>query len=90
MARYTMQMSSDDCGGMSDYVEFFTACRKVFKIKETRKELQTELTDVLRLVESNFYLEERAARKEAKKKDDLKMERRSRFDVLVGVRFRQS
>ena len=39
----------------------------------------------MRLVESNFYLEERAARKEQKARDELKSARRARFDVLVGV-----
>lgn len=29
MTRYTLQMSSDDCGGLSEYVEFFTAMRDV-------------------------------------------------------------
>jgi hypothetical protein len=85
MARYTMQMSSDDCGGMSDYVEFFTACRNVFNIKETRKELQTELTEVLRLVENNFFLEERTHKKIKKKIDEEYIARKNRFDILVAV-----
>lgn len=85
MARYTLQMSSDDCGGLSDYVEFFAACRKVFKIRQTRKELQSELTDVLRLVESNFYLEERQVRKQQRKDELDKDLRRTRFDAVIGV-----
>lgn len=30
MTRYTLQMSSDDCGGLSEYVEFFTCLRQVW------------------------------------------------------------
>lgn len=29
MTRYTLQMSSDDCGGLSEYVDFLSALRKV-------------------------------------------------------------
>jgi hypothetical protein len=29
ISRYTLQMSSDDCGGLPEYVEFFGALRKV-------------------------------------------------------------
>lgn len=29
MTKYTLQMSSDDCGGATDYIEFFNHCRNV-------------------------------------------------------------
>lgn len=31
MTRFTLQMSNDDCGGLSEYIEFFTYLRKVRK-----------------------------------------------------------
>jgi len=49
MTQYTMQMSSNDCGGLSEYVAFFSALREVFAIGEQRKELSSELRDVLSL-----------------------------------------
>jgi len=32
MTRYTLQMSSDDCGGLSEYVEFFSSLRGVCSV----------------------------------------------------------
>lgn len=29
VTQYTLQMSSDDCGGYTEYVQYFTATRKV-------------------------------------------------------------
>lgn len=71
MTRYTLQMSSDDCGGLSEYLEFFSSLRKVcthtfaslisqiFRIKEQRAELRDEIQDVLALVESSYLEEQR-------------------------------
>lgn len=39
MMRYTLSMSSDDCGGLSEYSEFFTALRECFGIPQTRAEI---------------------------------------------------
>jgi len=65
MARYTLSMSSDDCGGSSEYAEFFTTLRNVFGIKLLRDELSQELKDVLAVVEANYMEEERRQRDEA-------------------------
>jgi len=43
MIQYTLQMSSEDCGGLSEYVSFFSALREVFAIADQRKELSSEL-----------------------------------------------
>lgn len=38
VTQYTLQMSSDDCGGYTEYVQYFTATRKVGD-KENEREL---------------------------------------------------
>ena len=45
MVRYTLSMSSNDCGGSSEYTEFFTTLRRVFGInkeKFSQVEIQQE------------------------------------------------
>jgi len=59
MTRFTLQMGSDNCGGLSEYVDFFTALRKIFRIKSQRKELREEIQDVLSLVDQSYNEEER-------------------------------
>jgi len=59
MTRYTLQMSSDNCGGLSEYVEFFTTLRTIFGIRNQRNELREEIQDVLALVESSYLEEQR-------------------------------
>jgi hypothetical protein len=62
MTRYTLQMSSDDCGGLPEYVEFFTALRSLFGIRQQRNELREEIQDVLALIETNYNEEQRKLR----------------------------
>jgi hypothetical protein len=59
MIQYTLSMSSNDCGGTSEYSEFFTALRQCYYIPELREELSTELMNVLAVVESTYLEEER-------------------------------
>ena len=80
MVRYTLSMSSNDCGGNSDYSEFFTAVRRVFNIHELRAELSAELKDVLAVVESHYLEEERRER------DQAEMERRKNREVQLNMR----
>jgi len=54
MVRYTLSMTSNDCGGITEYSEFFTSLRVVFGIPELREELSGELKDVLALLESGL------------------------------------
>jgi hypothetical protein len=39
MMRYTLSMSSDDCGGLSEYSEYFTALRECFGVTRQRAEI---------------------------------------------------
>jgi len=59
MTRYTLQMSTDECGGLSEYLEFFSSLRKIFDIRKQRLELSEEIDDVLKLVETT-YLQQQA------------------------------
>jgi len=59
MPRYTLQMGHS--GGLSEYLEYFSALRKIFRIKDQRNELREEIQDVLALVESSYLDEQRRA-----------------------------
>jgi len=62
LARFTLGMSSSDCGGTTEYSEYFVNLRREFGIPELRSEISEELKDVLAVVESNYLEEERAKR----------------------------
>jgi len=96
MTRYTLQMSNDDCGGLSEYIEFFSSLRQVFRIRKQREELRDEIQDVLSLVESSYLEEQRKytelekflrfeEKKVNKKIQDKKMAKQIRFERLVAV-----
>jgi len=96
MTRYTLQMSSDDCGGLSEYLEFFSALRKIFRIREQRSELRDEIQDVLALVESSYLEEQRkdmvetalvkAAQKRLERQRDKRKERtQRRFEKVIAI-----
>jgi len=51
---YTLQLSSDDCGGHTEYIEFFSALRRVFRVLEQRIELEHEIEDILKLVQNDY------------------------------------
>jgi len=80
MVRYTLAMSSNDCGGSSEYTEFFTTIRQVYGIPELRAEISTELKDVLAVVESNYMEEERRQR------DVIESERRRSREIANAIR----
>ncbi|EFA74900.1 hypothetical protein PPL_11934 [Heterostelium album PN500] len=96
VARFTISMSSDDCGGQSEFSEFFLAMRRVFGIPSQRKELREELEDTLALLE-NDYLEERRRvkfeeqRDERADRDRAKIQRykkenaKYRYELLVSA-----
>jgi len=83
MTRFTLQMSSDDCGGLSEYVEFFTAQRKVFSINSQRHEITQEVRDVYNLVESTFYEEQRKIQTLDRIESEKSRKRKSRFETFV-------
>jgi len=96
MTRYTIQMSSDDCGGVTEFIEFFLALRQVFRIRQQREELQEEIRDVLNLVESSYLEEQRKLaeieknkkqieKKMEKTKKDDKDAKQKRFERVIAV-----
>jgi glutaredoxin len=96
MTRYTVSMSSSDCGGTTEYSEFFISLREVYGIPELRDELSTELKDVLAVVESNYLEEEKNQRDIEEEQRRLKNEiaarinkeksaHRQRFEIILSV-----
>lgn len=92
MVRYTLGMSSNDCGGTSEYSDFFSSLRRMFGIPQLREELSNELKDVLAVVESNYLEEERRQRdkEEARKHQRYLIEKklrreRDRQDNTMGI-----
>jgi hypothetical protein len=96
MMRYTLSMSSDDCGGLSEYSEFFTSLRECFGIPQTRAEIDDELSHVMSLVESSYIEERRKAdvenkrkarqlQNERKKLQKMKDAEQRRLDITVSV-----
>lgn len=46
LARYTLTLTSEDCGGPSDYSDFFSAVRRVHNISAQRDELRAEMAEL--------------------------------------------
>lgn len=59
MIKYSLGMSSDDCGGLPEYSNFFSTMRKMLGIPEARQEIRDEIQDVLGIVESGYMEEQR-------------------------------
>lgn len=79
MVRYTLGMSSNECGGTSEYSDFFSSLRVVFGVPELRDELSNELKDVSAVVESNYLEEERRQR------DEQEANRRRNYELQKSV-----
>jgi len=96
LIRFTLSMSSSDCGGLSEYSEFFRALRECFGIAERRAELDDEISHVQGMVDA-YYTEEKR-REEAHKSERNAMSRhyaeklqrmderhRQRVDLMVAL-----
>lgn len=90
MTSYTLQMSGDDCGGLIEYLEFFTATRKVFAIENQRQELSSELHEVLAIMESNYAEETQKFKKIEKLNESIGDRRRLIWDLTLSVRISAS
>jgi hypothetical protein len=78
MARYTVTLSSDDCGGLSDYADFFEAARAVHGVAAQRQELRAELTELLALVEIAY-------RDVAEKQRETEQNEERVFNKQIGI-----
>jgi len=85
ITRYTLQMYSDDCGGLYKYAELFSALRETFGIKQQRQELAVEIRDVLKLVESNYLEEQRKLKMIAKVSKEEVDRRKASTHMAIGV-----
>lgn len=96
MAHYQVSMAADDCGGLTNYVDFFQACRTVHAIRSQREALRDQVTEVLALAESQYQeIEEHERRKaaaDAERERDAASDHRAaedrrerRFHVMVAV-----
>lgn len=52
VVRHTTTMTTDDCGGPSDYSHFFRACRRVHAVPEHLEEVRAEAAELFQLVET--------------------------------------
>jgi len=86
VARFTISMSSDDCGGQSEYSEFFSTIRQTFGIPHQRAELREELQDTFSLLESGFLEERRRIKMEEQKEErqDKERARKARIEKEEG------
>lgn len=78
-------MSGDDCGGLTEYFEFFTATRQVFSIEDQRQELSSELHEVLAIMESNYAEETQKFKKIEKLNESISDRRRLIWDLTLSV-----
>ena len=96
LVRYRSSMASDDCGGRSEFREYFQNLRLVFNIAALKSELREELQDTLSIVESDWLEEKRneknlellwKLKKEtiSKRKLDIQLRRKRVFDVLYSA-----
>lgn len=60
MVRYSLAMSAEDCGGVTDYADLFSNIRQTLRTPKLRDELRKDLQEVLGLVEL-LHSEELAA-----------------------------
>lgn len=77
MVHYSAAISTEDCGGLGDQVEFYGALRGVNGIGAQRAELRAEIGELFGLVEARHHQAEAQAHREA---DD---ERRRQADAAV-------
>eukprot|EP01087_Luapelamoeba_hula_P023302 TRINITY_DN8547_c0_g1_i2.p1 TRINITY_DN8547_c0_g1~~TRINITY_DN8547_c0_g1_i2.p1 ORF type:complete len:800 (-),score=189.59 TRINITY_DN8547_c0_g1_i2:79-2478(-) len=63
MVRYTLSMSSDECGGCSEYSQFFSTIRKVLNIPKAKNEIRKQIDDMFAIVESGYLEEEKKTKR---------------------------
>lgn len=91
MIRYSAAISTEDCGGLSDHVDFYDALRRVHGIHAQRAELRAEVTEIFGLVEARLREAEAEARERTEaierleaRARELEREQEVRFQGLVG------
>lgn len=96
MVRYTLSMSSNDCGGRSEYTHFFSDLRHVLGTPLAKQEIRKQIGVVLGIVESQYMeeqkkikrremvaqMEQRVRKKQADKRKETK---RRRFEIAFAA-----
>lgn len=96
MVRYTLSMSSDDCGGRSEYAHFFSDLRHVLGTPSAKQEIREQIDDVLAIVESQYMEEQKKIKRRemveqmeqlVRKKESGKTKeaKRRRFEIAVAA-----
>ncbi len=96
LVRYRSAMASDDCGGRSEFRDYFQTLRQVFNVAPLKDELREELQDTLAIVESDWMEEKRneknsellwKLKKEeiSKRKEDITNHQKRIFDVIYSA-----
>lgn len=96
LVRYRSSMASDDCGGRSEFREYFQELRQVYSVAALKNELREELQDTLAIVESDWMEEKREAKNRelvwklkkdeiSKRRDEIRERRKRVFDVLYSA-----
>jgi hypothetical protein len=94
LAKYSSSMSSDDCGGRTEFREFFAAVRRAYGVGLLKSELRSDLRDTLTMVESDrndeIALNERRemlykkhAHRISNRKTEIRQFQKRFFEILV-------
>ncbi|GMV43773.1 MAG: hypothetical protein AMXMBFR64_54890 [Myxococcales bacterium] len=80
MVQYTLSMTPDDTGAITDYDDFFDALNSVYGVKEMQAAVRDDLREVVSLVEATYHeLQEIRQHEEAvAQAERLQMEQRER------------
>ncbi len=96
LVRYRSAMASDDCGGRSEFREYFQTLRQVFSVASLKDELREELQDTLAIVESDWMEEKRNEKNSellwklkkdeiSKRKEDITTRQKRVFDIIYSA-----
>ncbi len=96
LVRYRSAMASDDCGGRSEFREYFQTLRQVFSVAALKDELREELQDTLAIVESDWMEEKRNEKNSellwklkkdeiSKRKEDITTRQKRVFDIIYSA-----
>lgn len=75
MVRYTLTLTGEDCGGLTDSTDFFSVVRRVHRIEEQREELRREIQELASLVQV-AHLDAQQKRQKAEAAREFAFQRR--------------
>lgn len=84
VVRYTSTLTSDDCGGLTEYVELFQAVRQVYRIEAQRAELRAEVAELSALADAAHRERVEAFAEEAERLERASDERERKFERFIA------